>query len=73
MTLNASCSECGSKDLYYHCTTGGDFNPLPDLGSFLAFATMFVVVCSNCGLIRFFADEDARKKLPESKKWRKLA
>jgi hypothetical protein len=31
-----------------------------------------VVVCADCGLVRTFAVEDALRKLPESKHWRKL-
>jgi DNA-directed RNA polymerase subunit RPC12/RpoP len=70
-----TCPECGAKALYKTRKTinsGGYFNPLPGLGGFLQFAYFHEVVCSECGLVRFFASRDARGKLAGSAKWRRI-
>jgi hypothetical protein len=67
------CPECGAMALYRLTDPiGGLFNPLPGLGDFLQYAEMRVVVCSECGLIRFYSSKEARKKLPKSERWRKI-
>jgi len=33
-------------------------------------AEFVVVVCRDCGLTRFYAEPEARKKLGEAKKWK---
>lgn len=72
------CPECGS-DQVYKFTKTIETNPeclphmLPKLGSGLTFYAEFVpVVCADCGYIRYFADEKARKKLADSAFWQRL-
>ncbi len=45
---------------------------LPGLGGFFSPATFIVVVCSDCGLTRFYAPPEARAKLEGSKKWSRV-
>jgi predicted nucleic-acid-binding Zn-ribbon protein len=72
----AACPNCGGRTLYSGPATsaGGGHAPnyLPGLGSFLRSARFELVVCRDCGLTRFFASSEARKKLKESPKWRSI-
>jgi hypothetical protein len=47
-------------------------NYLPGLGSFFSSAKFTLIVCKDCGLTRYFASPEARGKLAESGKWRKV-
>jgi hypothetical protein len=73
-----NCPSCGSDALYETRTgvsAGGGYSPnyLPGLGGFLRSATFSIVVCSQCGAMQFFADEEARSKLSESPtRWKRL-
>ena len=72
----APCPECRSDDVYQYrepvdsTTIGGELLPKLAPGRFSS-AKILPVVCANCGYLRFFADEDARKRLRESKHWRR--
>lgn len=79
-TETVKCSECGAAALYRTTTnSGGGYGPalLPGLerpfsmGAFFSgtFAKFDVVVCAECGLTRFYADLDARAKLPTATGW----
>ena len=70
-----ACSECGGDDLRVKVVASGSLRGphlLPGLGSFLAFAPMTVVVCRECGLVRFFAQPDALEKLDRASEWRRV-
>ncbi|MGB0388653.1 MAG: hypothetical protein ACPGWR_27850 [Ardenticatenaceae bacterium] len=75
--MNTECPECKSKELYrsQEVAAGGAYGPnlLPHLGGYFSPAKFIVVVCESCGLTRFFASQEARRKLSESSKWRRLA
>lgn len=70
-----TCPNCRGRELYRSkrpVGSGGGYAPnyLPGLGSFLrCSARLEVVVCSDCGLTRFFASPEARAKLSSSTKW----
>jgi predicted nucleic-acid-binding Zn-ribbon protein len=70
------CPNCGSRALYEsdEVSAGGGHAPnyLPGLGSFWLAERFKLVLCRDCGLTRFFARAEARKKLSESKKWKPL-
>jgi predicted nucleic-acid-binding Zn-ribbon protein len=70
----APCPNCGGKTLYQGPATsaGGGHAPnyLAGLGKFLSSAKFVLVVCRDCGLVRFFAEPEARRKLRESDKWK---
>lgn len=69
----SACPNCGGSALYQiHDVDarGYGFNLLP-LGIF-NWPTFTVVVCSGCGLTRFFAGPEALEKLRESRKWMQL-
>jgi predicted nucleic-acid-binding Zn-ribbon protein len=71
----STCPECGQKNLYTVTTnSGGRYGPmlLPNLGGFLRLPQFRVVTCADCGLTRFYADDNARAKLPISSKWKRL-
>jgi predicted nucleic-acid-binding Zn-ribbon protein len=69
------CPHCGSTSLYevQASAGGGPYGPnlLPGLG-FFHIGWFRVVVCSECGVTQFFADEKSRAKLAQSDKWKRL-
>lgn len=77
MSHMTPCPNCGGRNLYKSkkkISSGGGYAPnyLPGLGMFLYTARFRVVVCRDCGLSRFFADEEATAKLGESGKWTRV-
>ena len=71
----APCPNCSSGALYSRTVdAGGGHGPylLAGLGGFLSFAQFQVVVCSDYGLTRLFADEEATAKLPHAGDWTRL-
>jgi predicted nucleic-acid-binding Zn-ribbon protein len=69
----APCPTCGSDEVYESepISSGGGYAPnyLPGLGKFWSAAEFTLVLCRSCGFTRFFATEDARKKVSVSGKW----
>lgn len=70
------CPSCGSSNVYRYekpISAGGGYSPnlLPGLGSFFSGSRVEVVVCGDCGLLRQFASEEARKRLPGTARWRR--
>lgn len=71
------CPECRSDEIYSYrepvdsTTIGGELLPKLAPGSFSS-AKILPVVCASCGYLRFFADDDARERLSESKHWRRV-
>ena len=75
MNARAKCPECGGSQLYSTPTSSyGSHGPvlLPGLHSWMRYPNFEVVVCADCGLTRFFAEESARQKLSSSKKWKRV-
>jgi predicted nucleic-acid-binding Zn-ribbon protein len=72
----APCPNCGSKTLYRsrEVSSGGGHGPelLPGLGRFVFPAKFAIVVCRDCGLLRFFAQAEARARLKDSNKWKAI-
>jgi predicted nucleic-acid-binding Zn-ribbon protein len=69
------CPNCQGRTLYASremSSWTGQHGPdyLGGLGSFLRAARFTVVVCRDCGHMRYFASPKATAKLKESKKWR---
>lgn len=69
------CPQCRSDQVFQSerlvdsTTIGGEL--LPDLASgAFSSAKLRAVVCSECGLLRYFVDDDARDKLRSSPRWR---
>ena len=60
----------GAKDIDARGGMGPDF--LPNLGSGFTSPKFEVVVCSDCGLARFFVQKDARARIATSSWWKKL-
>jgi hypothetical protein len=70
----APCPNCKSTQLYRTLKpvgAGGGYAPnyLPGLGPWYAAARFDVVVCRDCGHTRWFASDEARKKLGDSQRW----
>jgi hypothetical protein len=71
------CSICKSDDIYEH---KGDFEftglsgeLLPNLGKNMLSSTKIrPTVCANCGHVQVFASQDARTKMKNSTKWKKV-
>lgn len=76
MDQTTPCPHCGGTTLYrsQEVGAGGSHGPdfLPGLGRFLFPARLVLVVCRDCGLLRFFAQPEARKKLRDAKKWKAI-
>ncbi len=76
MSKISSCTNCGGKQLFRseEMSAGGGYAPnwLHGLGSFWSSEKLTVVVCKDCGSMRFFAREQALVKLPGSSKWSKV-
>jgi hypothetical protein len=70
-----TCPHCHAESLYEAKDTVASayvgFQMLPGLGSFL-YPPQMRVFCSACGLIRCFANSQARRDLSSSERWRKL-
>jgi len=72
------CPNCGEGPLFIKekVGAGGSHGPdlLPGLGRLKGIlpAHFRIVVCGGCGLTRFFADAQAREKVAESGRWRRL-
>ncbi len=77
MTHVSPCPNCESKDLFKTVkpvSSGGGYAPnyLPGIGGTFGSAKFDVVVCNSCGLTRWFAETEARRKLSTSKKWERM-
>jgi hypothetical protein len=73
----SACPNCGGKQLYQtskDVSAGGGYAPnyLPGLGTFWGAERFNIVLCSDCGLTRFFASAEARAKLSSSTKWQRV-
>jgi predicted nucleic-acid-binding Zn-ribbon protein len=74
--MNTKCSHCGEENVYKTegVSSRGGYGPdlLPALHGFFRSAKFDVIVCANCGLTQFFADETARTRVLSSTRWRKV-
>jgi predicted Zn-ribbon and HTH transcriptional regulator len=72
----SKCPNCGGNNLYMtkYSISGGKHGAeyLPGLGSFFHHAGFYPCVCRDCGLVRFFAEDDALPKLEKADQWQKL-
>jgi len=69
------CPECGGADLRVNITESGSvWGPrlLPGLGTWLAYAPLTVVVCRECGFVRFFAQPTTLDKLDRAQDWQRV-
>jgi len=70
------CPNCNGTHLHESkpISSGGGYAPnyLPGLGKFIVSARFILVLCSECGLTRFFASEEARRGLRETAKWKEV-
>ena len=71
----APCPGCGGNSIYLNKKgiSGGGYaaNYLPGLGGFMRCAKLYPAICKDCGLTRFFTDEETRSKLQQSAEWEK--
>lgn len=71
-----SCPDCKGRNLYEGppVSAGGGHAPdyLPGLGTWWRAERFHLVICRDCGLARFFASKEAREKLADSPKWKRL-
>ena len=71
-----NCPECNGTNLYTQgdISVRGGYGPdlLPGAGSLFRSAKVKAVVCADCGLIRYFASQDALRKMAGSDKWKRL-
>ena len=70
------CSGCGGRDLFEGppFSARGQHGPdlLPGLSRLFKSAKVVPVVCRDCGLTRFHAEAEARSRLVEAKKWKRV-
>jgi hypothetical protein len=69
------CPHCAGTELYSRrrSAAGEQLYLLAGLGRFLHTAQMDVVVCVDCGLMRFFAEPKARENARTNKEWKRLS
>jgi hypothetical protein len=71
-----NCPECNGTNLYSQgdISVRGGYGPdlLPGAGSLFNSPKVRAVVCADCGLIRYFASQDALRKMAGSDKWKRL-
>lgn len=76
MKVGLTCPNCGGKNIFMRTegvSGSGYGNYLPGLGGFGYYAKLYPTICQDCGLVRFFTDEDAVSKLEGSHTWERLA
>ncbi len=71
-----TCPECKGTNLYAQSgiNARGGYGPdlLPGAGSLFSSAKMRSVVCHDCGLVRFYASDEALARITPANGWRKL-
>jgi predicted nucleic-acid-binding Zn-ribbon protein len=76
MKRRRDCPECGSTNQHFRGNVDamGGYGPnlLPGAGGFLRLPKMHVVVCGDCGLIRFFASEKTLERITSDRGWERL-
>jgi len=76
-TRVAPCPNCGGGNLFRSrkaISAGGGYAPnyLPGLGDFFRSGRGHVVVCRDCGLLRFFALREVTDRLVDSARWERV-
>jgi hypothetical protein len=74
-TATDQCPECRATDLYETVIDPAGFggpNLLPFLSSFMQAARLRLVLCRPCGLLRMYASQTAREKLPDRNSWSRI-
>jgi predicted nucleic-acid-binding Zn-ribbon protein len=74
-TLSHQCPECGGRSLFTTTANSGGGHGavlLPGLNGFFQPARFRVVVCSDCGLTRLYAEPRALEKLPRARQWGRI-
>ena len=73
MSTRPTCPECKGEHLRRTRGVGtrGGHGPdlLPGLHGFWRSAKVDVVLCTDCGLVRYYADLETRTKAKQSKRW----
>ncbi len=75
MKIEPTCPICSGKNIFINMAgVSGNIHSihLPGLGSFLSDAKLYPTICQDCGLVRFFADEQAMSKVKASKQWKRI-
>lgn len=71
------CPNCRGNTLFESQPVGSGGGHAPEylrgLGRWYRSARFVVVVCRDCGLTRFFAEPEARRRLSESKHWKAVS
>ncbi|HAS86605.1 MAG TPA: hypothetical protein DCS31_07410 [Candidatus Competibacteraceae bacterium] len=72
--IEKTCTNCGGQ-LYESepiDPRGDGFNLLPGLSKLFSPAQLTAVICSQCGLVSFFASATALQRLEGNYAWRKI-
>ena len=76
MAIAKNCPECNGTNLFSHggIQARGGYGPdlLPGTSGIFASAKMVTVVCKDCGLIRFYASQEAIGKITSDNGWNRL-
>lgn len=76
MSQYSPCPHCQGTTLYMteRLSAGGGYAPnyLPGLAGLWKSAKFDVVVCRSCGLTRWFARPEARQRLGEVGRWKRV-
>jgi predicted nucleic-acid-binding Zn-ribbon protein len=77
MKSPAQCPNCQSRNVYKTkkaVASGGGHAPnfLPGVGTWFRAGRFDIIVCRDCGLTRFFVQQEDRDDLDDSNKWERL-
>lgn len=76
MASNPTCPECSGPNLVSHggIDARGGYGPdlLPGASGVFRSAKMRVVVCKDCGSVRFFATQETLEKIRADSGWQRV-
>lgn len=76
MATRKTCPECDGTNLHVHggIAAKGGYGPdlLPGTSGIFTSAKMKAVVCKDCGLVRFYASQEALARITSDRDWQRL-
>lgn len=77
MANEKQCPECGSRELFVHggIDARGGYGPdlLPGTSKLFSSGKMRAVVCKGCGLVRYYAAQEALSRITGERGWHRAS